>query len=213
MTSSVCRCGGFTLIELMLVLMILVALGAFTLPRFTDSIQRARLNASADKLRLEFDRTRLQAMKSGQIQMFRCSLDTNSFTLQPWITGGEAASAGATIVTAGGTLAQVDENGMMTQVAMENLGTQKTLEQDVTFASCLVASDMRSFSIGQQAGGLTEAAAMTSVILFYPDGSSSTAEVILSNKRGDLRAISLRGLTGSSRVTVAQNLPTQVQPE
>ncbi len=205
--------SGFTLMELTLVLMILVAMGAFVLPRFADSIERARLNASADKLRLQFDVTRLKAMKSGQVQMFRCTLDTDTFNLQPWITGAESASAGATVVTAGGTLAQVDSNGMLSQVAVQSLGEQKKLEEGITFASCLVASDMRSFSLGQQAGGITQAATMTEVILFYPDGSSSTAEIIVKNKRGDLRAVRLRGLTGSSRVTVAQNVPSQVRAE
>jgi hypothetical protein len=38
-------------------------------------------------------------------------------------------------------------------------------------------------------------------ILFYPDGTTSTAEVTIKNERGKYITIKLRGLTGAARVT------------
>ena len=206
------RRSGFSLLELMLVLAIVAAIGAIAAPMLIDSFERAKLNGSAGSLRLDFDRTRLKAMETGQIQVFKCTLGERDFTIEPWMTSGDTAnaSAGATLISGAGTLVETQSNGMIAAADANALaGDAKQLDENVSFVSCLVSSDMRSFSIGQQMGGITGAAMTSQLILFYPDGSTSTAEVIVQNKRGDMRAVSLRGLTGMSRVTVKQNVPTQ----
>jgi hypothetical protein len=82
-------------------------------------------------------------------------------------------------------------------------GTVKELDDNILFSSCTVSSDMRSYEVAEQSqasGGQLTTATLGQAIIFYPDGSTSNAEVRLQNSRGDMRAIRLRGLTGHSRV-------------
>lgn len=198
----------------MLVLAILAAIGAISAPQLHDSYERAKLNAAASNLRLDFDRTRLKAMETGQIQAFECTLGARDYNIKPWMTNGDTAnaSAGATAISGAGTLVETQANGMIAAADPNALaGETKQLDENIGFVSCLVNSDMRSYSIGQQMGGITGVAMTAQWILFYPDGSTSTAEVVVQNKRGDARAISLRGLTGMSGVSVKQNVPKQTQ--
>ena len=42
-------------------------------------------------------------------------------------------------------------------------------------------------------------------ILFYPDGTSQNATLVLENRDGDLMSVILRGLTGTTRVRKIEN--------
>ncbi len=66
-------------------------------------------------------------------------------------------------------------------------GEVRTLEDRVSFTSCTTS----------------EASA---AICFYPDGSTSNAEVRLQNHRGEIRAVRLRGLTGHTKVIIVTNV-------
>jgi hypothetical protein len=48
--------------------------------------------------------------------------------------------------------------------------------------------------------GTTAAGGVSSPLLVYPDGSSTTAQIILADSRGRRMAIQLRGVTGRSSV-------------
>ena len=78
---------------------------------------------------------------------------------------------------------------------------QKTLEEDVIFASAEILNDMRALS-EQSLGDSMQAGATgwSQPILFYPDGSTTTAHVVIQDVRGRRMAIQLRGLTGEAKV-------------
>ncbi len=59
---------------------------------------------------------------------------------------------------------------------------------------------MRAMSIAASQGGLVGIQSMNQTVLFYPDGSTSTAEVVIQIPSGIQRAIRMRGLTGSTQV-------------
>lgn len=209
------RFGGrraFTLLELMLVLAIIAAIGAIAVPAFTGVFDRQRLQASAEKIRLELDRARLLAMRTGQAQMFECTPGLGQYSVHPLTQQADQTNSGegAKVMTQFGTVAEQTENGMLMSTAQSSLaGDVKDLEDKVTFVSCLVATDSRAYNVAQQSMNTTGQVSMTNVgkvIIFYPDGSTSNAEVRLQNDRGEVRAVRLRGLTGHSKILTITNV-------
>ncbi|MCA9126417.1 MAG: prepilin-type N-terminal cleavage/methylation domain-containing protein [Planctomycetales bacterium] len=206
--------SAFTLLELMLVLAILVAIGAIMTPSLGEIFERQKLKGAANEIRLRFEQARLEAMTTGQTQVFECVLESGSFSVKPLILQSDAvdAGAGATLVS-GGNLVETQENGFVT-AADATQDALEELENQITFVSCVVATDVRAFSTAQEAQsgaiGLNDLSTMTMSqrILFYPDGSTSSAEVQLKNSRGDIRAVQIRGLTGASQSLAVLDVPS-----
>ncbi len=68
------RVSGFTILELMIVLVILLAVTAVGVWRLSGSLQTQRIRSSADRLRAEWLEARLRAMEDGQILCMRFQL-------------------------------------------------------------------------------------------------------------------------------------------
>jgi prepilin-type N-terminal cleavage/methylation domain-containing protein len=203
---------GFTLLEIMLVLTLIAMIGAVAVPRFADVFARQRLQASAEKIRLDLDRARLVAMQTGQAQMFECVIGDGKYSVHPLTQQKDMVNtgAGATVVTQYGAVAATTEDGMLAAAGTNALsGDVRTLEETVTFTSCIVSTDSRSYGLAQESqsnGGQLSVNTLGQAILFYPDGSTSNAEIRLQNKRGDARAVRLRGLTGHAKVMTLTGL-------
>lgn len=203
--------SGFTLLELTLVLTIIVLIAALTVPRLGEVFERQKLNGSANTLRLAFDRGRLEAMRTGQAQVFECVLGQGTYTIKPLVLQSDAvnAGAGATVMTGSGTLVETQASGFFT--APDTADPEgESLEEKITFLSCRVSNDLRAYTVAQDAQnsglGDVNTQTMAQQVFFYPDGSASTAEVQVTNERGDVRAIRIRGLTGHSRVVAIANV-------
>jgi prepilin-type N-terminal cleavage/methylation domain-containing protein len=199
---------AFTLIEMILVLAILVAIGAIVAPSFNEAFIRQRLQSSADRLRSEWERARLTAMKTGQTQVFSCVLETGGYSVEPYMSDADLlnASAGATLTTTGGAVVGATTAGNLAAPA-PTASEPKQLEEGITFISCAVSSDMRAMTVAQAEGGMAAASALNQSVMFYPDGSTSTAEVILQDVKGKQRAVRMRGLTGSTQVLTPGEMP------
>lgn len=214
-SSSITR-NAYTLLEVILVLAILAAMAAIVAPSIGDAFQRQKLNLSIDHLRTDWDRARLTAMKTGQIQAFTCTIGERTYSITPYMTGDDTnnASTGATVMTAAGTVGQATSTGMLTTPTSSSTSSgsssssEKTLQEDVTFVSCAVSGDMRAMSIASSQGGLVGMQSMNQTVLFYPDGSTSTAEAIIQIESGTQRAVRIRGLTGSTQVLTPGESPT-----
>lgn len=201
---------AFTLIEMILVLAILVAIGAIVAPSFSDAFQRQRLLSSADRLRSIWERARLTAMKTGQTQLFTCTTGAGDFSVAPYMADADMvnSSAGASVVM-GGTIAQTTTSGTM-EAPPPEVAAPQMLEDGITFVSCAVSSDMRAMSVAQSQGGTAALSAMNQSVMFYPDGSTSTAEVVLQDEAGKQRALRMRGLTGTTEVITPGEVRTPV---
>ena len=70
------------------------------------------------------------------------------------------------------------------------------------FAMGEVGSDMRSLQIQQAVqGSMLSNPQQASPILFYPDGTTSDARLILTNEQQRYVVVKLRSLTGIARVS------------
>lgn len=201
--------AAFSLMEVLLVLAILVAIGAVVAPSLGEAFVRQRLQASVNQLRSDWDRARLTAMKTGQTQAFTCVVGTRDYSIQPYMSEADMvnASAGATVVTTGGTVAEATTAGTLT-ASQPDASSSKQLDEDITFVSCLVSTDMRAVSIAQAQGGIAAASTASQMVLFYPDGSTSTAEVIIQTAKGTQRGVRMRGLTGATQVITPGEVAT-----
>lgn len=192
---------GFSLIELLLVLAVLAVVMAVVMPTYEAIVVAARLQHSAEKLDLELKRARVTAIRTGQAQVFRFQVGGGQYECNAWLGSNDDmnASGGATIQNAAGMVVETASDGSSMGVA-DASQSAKTLEQGVTFAKADTLADSRTLMEQAQTGQTGAVGGWSSPILFYPDGTSTTAEIIIQDTSGGLRAIQLRGLTGHTKV-------------
>lgn len=163
---------GFTLLELMLTLGVLVSITAIIWPVFTRTFSNHRLQKAGDVLRTSWANTRLQAMSTGVTHVVQFDYGTSQFIIKADdVEGAEAdASDGVGIPQREGSLPE----------GVRFHAGEKVLDSRVSASS------------GESA--------TTPQIYFFPDGSSSTAQLLLTNDDERFVKVELRGLTGISTV-------------
>ena len=198
------RRRAFTLMEVLLVLAILVALTAIAWPMLDKAFAHRRLFIAADQVRAAWGGARVDAMDSGQTYVFQYCLDGGNYRIE----------CKATAITADdplfGDLFDQPAAGASNPTSMggaNSTGSQsKKLPEGVTFAGSQTAADTRAAALGavtDQAGSDSAdraAAGWSDPILFYPDGTTSTAQLALQNQNNRCIILSLRGLTGTITV-------------
>jgi Tfp pilus assembly protein FimT len=191
-----------TLLELMLVLALLVVIGSLTLPAFQVPFENQRLRKAGEVVRVQWNKARNKAMRTGQIQMFRLEVGAGTFQIMPYYTEQDYLEADATRApaAAGATAAFSRSAAQFDDQAM---AVPQTLPDGVVFTHCEVKSDMRALQIQQDMQGTQVPIASPSLpILFFPDGTTSDARVVLTNQYQKLfLAVSLRGLTGTAKAS------------
>lgn len=201
--------SGFSLLELILILVILATIAGFALPTLDSMVTSRRLIQSVERLQNELLEARVEAMKTGQAQVFRATIHGSNYTITPWLSGQEDsdASAGATVMSAGGTVkTERTENGGVAASAEDGSGSSKNLETDVLFLGVETLVDARNALEIQKSGeavpiagvGTASSGGLSSPLLLYPDGSTTTGQIILADARGRRMAIQIRGITGRS---------------
>lgn len=197
---------GFSLLELMLVMGLLVVIAAIAYPSVTAPLDNNRLRYSTDLVRACWARARNKAMETGRTYVFRCQPASDTYLIEPWINNDDILESN--LVTAGG--AAVGASAQDASQVMMGPKTEK-LPDNVTFYSTEIVGDMRSQFLNATANSATEAEQTWSTpIFFYPDGTSSTARLILMNTRDRYVILTLRGLTGvvtSRGLLTAADLP------
>ncbi len=186
--------AAFTLAEILLVLAVLVVIAAFAVPAVKGSLDNYQLRQSADTIRSAFANARSTAARTGLTYVFQYTPDSAEYTIQPWASGDEGLemSTAPTIDTGGSTSAS-------SAASIQPIKT-RDLPTGVKFHGAVSASsvrDLRAMSnSGDTASAIGNAPQGATPILFYADGSSSSATLILKNGRGTFVEIKLRGLTG-----------------
>ena len=175
----------------MIALVIIVVLASLTAPFVTRAWERYRVKLAGDQLRAAFTHAHVEAMRSGQIQVLRFELGGSSYYLQPWMAGDEVINVAAE-----------EAYEQSTPQYQAEPVEEKKLPEDVTFENAQARFDTRAMEIEDEANkqqtGLTQ---WSQPLLFYPDGTSSQAKVILANPRGEAVQITLRKLTGMATVS------------
>lgn len=173
---------GFTLLEVLLVLALAVAVTAVALPALGRPWASQRLRSAADLIRAEWTRARFKAISTGQTVVFRYTPEGSRYLTE--VTGTDSFSAWA------GEFGAVAEDDL----GFRSVCEQRVLPQGVIFVGAEVLADTRT----QATDGELPAASpeWSDAIYFYPDGTTSTARLVLSNEYSDWVEVTLRGLTG-----------------
>ncbi len=184
------RRSGFTLLEILLVLAILVVVAAMTMPALNRIAESQRLTQGAELIRSEWMSAHVRAMRTGQMQMFRYEQGGTLFRVETWQADEDATDA----ATATG-----DPNNpqRMTVDSLDPIQKEKVLPDGLIFFGGDAKFENRSQDVEQEAMG---SGAWSRPIIFYPDGSTSTAYIIVANERKQSIRVELRGLTGSVTV-------------
>lgn len=190
---------GLTLMEIMLVLAVLVAVAAIALPALHGPMSDQRLRKAGDLVLAQWARARLTAMKTGQMQVFVYEIGSEFYRVQPFSNQTDAleASADADQTLAPNAIYQDPSQAQRDSV----LGVAgQRLPSGVTFFLGEIDVDTR-LAQAQSEGATAElGGALAQPIVFYPDGTTTSARLVLTNERFFVE-LKLRGLTGMGRAS------------
>jgi prepilin-type N-terminal cleavage/methylation domain-containing protein len=191
---------AFTLLEVLLVLAILAALAGLAAPTIDSMITSRKLSVAADQIANDIAEGRIRAIQTGQ------TLGGRNYTVKPWLTSSDEinASAGATITTSTGLTLDTSAAPGGGVETSQSSGATKQLELDsyVQFIAVETLMDTRSAAAIQTetgslpASGSGAAGSSSNPVLIYPDGSSTTAQIILVDQKGRRMVVQLRGIVG-----------------
>ncbi len=213
------RPGGFTLLELLLVLALMVTLLTLVGANLRGGFRQQRLLKSGDQMRTAWAKARVQAIKTGRVQVFHHAPDSTQYftTAQQSFDdpSGLSAFPGSDPSTSMGfgnpaEMNNLDEMGMTPVRPLE-------LPRDIRFVGAEVKIDQRSafqlseavdpatlisdsFAFADRNPDTGQAPRWGTPIYFFPDGTSSSARLVLTNSDGQTVSVYLRGLTGVSQV-------------
>jgi prepilin-type N-terminal cleavage/methylation domain-containing protein len=190
---------GLTLIEILLVLALLVIISAISVPLLAGSFSRAALFGAGDLLRGAWAKSRLAAMQSGQTHVFRFELNGGRFQIVA-LSALNAPANSEPEATIEGENPEVEPD----PPELVRL-SQNRLPEGIIFSGGNVASSAQLMATLPAAGG----SAWSQPILFYPDGTTSDASLLLANEKQVAIRVTLRGLTGISQTVEVDD----VEPE
>lgn len=176
--------AGFSLLEIMIVVALMVTVAAMMLPSMDGFFNSQKLVKAADRVRTEMGRARVEAIRSGDVYAFYFRPQMTSYTVAPFESTFDESRFGQEMVDG------VDDRGTDANLDEERL------PRGVVFAAAESPEDARVAQVMSE----LEYSQVQSVrpILFYPDGTSQNATIILMNEQQDKYKITLRGLTGSA---------------
>lgn len=200
---------GFTLLELLLVLALLVAVTAMALPSINVMLADGRIKRAGDQIRIVLAETRLEAMRSGRTHIFRCQIGTGKFSASPLPSAGDmteaADMAGKMPLGSAGTAAAASAYIPPDPTPAEII----ELPEGIVFNNEQVENAQRGMINAQQIARATQGdqEAWSQPIFFYADGTTSTALVQVKAADGAAINVQLRGLTGEALVTDVRVIP------
>jgi prepilin-type N-terminal cleavage/methylation domain-containing protein len=198
------RRRGFTLLETLLVLALVVAFAALCWPALEGSIDGARLRSAADRVRTACDHARLSAMTEGAIYVLRFQAGSDQYQVEPWeLVANDRADVGAATGTDAGTRAAGDDAAVVPSRAIPvdcsvaGLPIAGRLPAGVCFGTAEHRDETGARGTDAELQGQLD----SNLVLFYPDGTTSEVSFSLSSERQWHVVVSLRGVTGASTVS------------
>lgn len=198
--------AAMTLMEVLLTTALIVVLAALAMPAMTRPLANQRLRSAAEQIRADWTRTRVKAMSTGRTWIFRYLPEQGHYTIE--LLENEELDAESLL---GET--PLEETAIAQTPVDGPPPGQHTLPEDVTFhsgesdANLVPRSDWASVGFDPTRPAPTDSEGLSNAIVFYPDGTTSSARVRLQNQYHRAIELSLRALTGSSSAGDVLTLP------
>jgi len=185
---------GLTLVEVLLTVAVLVVVAALTWPVIQGVFDIRRLKHAGKALAAEWNDARLTAMTEGRIQVFRFEPESDRYVIEP-LPSLEDTLELSDLDVLEDPQAQVPQGGIVFE---ENASR---LPEGVVFVALLNYEDLQADVLAAPLFGAERSVTAFAPIMFYPDGTTSDAELILRDAGERSIKVSLRGLTGSAEVS------------
>lgn len=194
--------SAFTLLEILLALGILVILASLAGPALFQMLASESLRQAAETLRADFAQARVEAMQTGRIHAFRFEPGGDQYVIEVWVADDDALEGDGLAVETGpggGTFAGVGDVQRLpegvTFLGMESLGSTRDAAAEQSTANPGIG-----VGLGSQSANGDDRSDWSQPILFYADGTASTARVVMLNEEEFTIEVLLRGLTGIGRI-------------
>jgi len=188
---------GYTLVEILLVTAIIVIVAAIAAPSFRGTMRHMSLQSAANEVRAELTRAHVLAMKTGRTQVFQYEVGGDKYKIEKWAAGDEELEG------AGGETTPVPSPQTISAEGL--LPGERKLPEGTKFVMGDSAMGTRSQRIEEELMS-TGGANWSRPILFFPDGSSVDAFVVVGNEFDRGIRVELRGMTGAVKVGNASDL-------
>lgn len=175
---------GFTLLELIMVVAILILIAALSIPALSRTFTSQKLDKAADQVRSQMNRARIKSMKTGEVHALFYELGGDTFRI---------AEFNSELQNILDQRSRRNEDQHQSNVDFGN----DRLPRDVRFVGHAVEEDARASQTMSEVNADT---GQLLPILFYPDGTAQDATLYIQNVKGDMVSVNLRGLTGSTSV-------------
>jgi prepilin-type N-terminal cleavage/methylation domain-containing protein len=195
--------SGFTLLELLLTMAVIAAVVAVAIPNMDLLLGDRRLVRAGEQVRIEMTRLRVDSMRQGRVLMLEGLSGGNSLRIKPFVSVADATEAIDQTGSQSALLSGATQ-GTMTTLGADFVERVIELPTQISVESVGVVSAARS-SLIEQATLSDQADGWSRPILFYPDGSTSTAAVVLRHETVGHLKVELRGITGEA--TVGEVMP------
>lgn len=186
-SSTRTRVSGFTLIEVLLALAIILTLAAVSWTPLLTSWSEHRLKAATEDVRSVLAGTRIRSLESDTIWQFRFEPGGDHFVRIPYKQTGEESDT---------TL-----DGRMSLVLPEGITFSEEDRLTTATREPLSAKDLDGLPNSGELNGVSWSAP----ILFFPDGSATAISFQVIDEQAGERTVILRDLTGG--VTVSRGNP------
>lgn len=208
---------GFTLLELLLSLVVFAAIASIALPGASVLLADRRIVRGGDQLRTEMVRARVDAMRSGRVMMIEAAIDGSTFRVRPFFSATDAVESNDGAASTSALLTGAEQAATQAIVVDDSATRQFQIYETLKVTSVQVVSAARAMEISQsssmfaqptasQSSAASSAsqqsdAAWSQPILFYPDGTTSTAAVTIADEPFGKVTVKLRGVNGDVSVT------------
>ena len=193
--------AAFTLLELVLSLGVLTLIAAVALPPMSVLLLDRRLNRASDQIEIELSRTRLDAMRRGQVLTLSAVPGSDRLNVATFFRQTDAIESDSNRAPSALT-SGAEQGSIIALDAGSGLVREITLPAETTVTAIEVLQSQRAAAVVSDftAAGLNAGTQPTqSSLFFYPDGTTSDGWVDVAGPDGETRRIVIRGLTGAVR--------------
>ena len=180
-------------------LAIVVLMVGLTIPALALPLDNQRLRRGADQVRAQWAKARANAMEHGRTYVFRYEAGTDTFAVEPWLSGDDYLESDQ-LLSLG-----MDATGNGNVAPNMLAARPQKLPENVVFLASETTADIRAQLVATANPDQAAVAQANPPIFFYPDGTTSTARIMIANQRERYVMLTMRGLTGVVEVTGLQN--------